>query len=462
MFDFSVRPFAVVSVGFLALLSFPSGAYGVTPDGPTPDEPRIEFEDVGTEVEAENIFDVEIVDLQTAQETPVSGARGLDGEGFLYGERDYPVTHEAVALAAIGIDPSTADAADVLLSEPIPVQDANGESAYVGFNIDAGVEFSGYVLVGTHTRVPLVGPVSTTGYLEADRDYSYFDSVGLLDVDVAGEPTDGVLRLTLDAYDQELSLEREAMLHADRETLNALERENQVALNNLAGILGAEPDTLVSTATYNGQDGSGYGGIVTPTTYLADRYGGTWTTTASKTLSMPSFTMTSIDDKSPSKNHCVPTAITRAFAHARAKGYTKIPSDNQTLFVEVKTVALKKGYSATTGVAWNKIEPMIEAVGDDQGYPKTQSKWIGLWTWTNTIKSSIADAEPMLLSFQSGYYDDHSVTVAGWREYKSSTGRTARMIAIWDGWKSTMRYVDFEAFSMPPNIGAFHTVEVTS
>lgn len=416
------------------------------------------------ELDHENArFHLTVDEVQLAATREVDGARSLTDAGYLYGQRDFPVPQATVLVASLGIDPKSDDAAAVRLSAPIQILDANGKASYVGYNFDAGARGTGYGLIATHTRVALVGPQKFNAFLDPGATYYLLvDGGSIVTSDKIATGIAGVEVLAPGRLSAVLDANRSQMLELDRADLNATEVESEIALNNLAGIVAADPKTLVSSTTYNGQTDYGYGGIVTPTDYLASRYGGTWTQSATRGLMMPSFTMDWIDDLSPSTNHCVLTAITRTFAHARAKGYTAINSPDQQLFIRVKNVGLTQGYSASSGVAWNRIEPMIESVGDYFGYTNTQLSWIGVFSWSGTVKSSIADVYPLIFAIQGGYYTNHAVTVSGLREFTSNTGRVSHMLVVWDGWVNSTRYLDYDAFTSDGlgSVGAFFPVQV--
>lgn len=408
--------------------------------------------DTIVEIDESATFDISLDDVHRASITEVDGTNDLSSNGFIYGERDYPVTFEALALASYGVAPDSEDAETIFISPAMEVKDTNGETVYFAFNITSEINDPAYVLVGAHTRIPLLPEPIIGSFLNPDCEFMYLIIAGLTcEIDKIVTVVDTHDTLTVTELADLIVQDKAILSSTDRVELNELELENQTMLNFLAAMSGEERNDAIGKQ-YAGQSGSGYGQISTPATYLKSRYGGTWTLSTFSQLPMPNFTMQTIDDLAPSSGHCIPTAVTRGFAHARNnKGFTKITTGNQQLFKEVRVVSVKNGFKngncSTCGVAPNRIEQIIERVGDDQGYPKTDSKWIGVFSWSNTVKSSIRERNPLILTFVRGTYGSHGVTVFGWAEYKSDKGKTARLLKVYDGWTSSVRYVDFDAFT---------------
>lgn len=408
-----------------------------------------------SEVDLNNEFELTIDDLHLASLTPAGTEGSFSDHSFLYGSYNYPVSYETIALAELGINPfDNASHAYEILSPSIQLKDSTGELAYLGFNIEDGNHDTSHVLVGAHTRVPLATSLKALNKLDSGCAYTLLTDLSLL-CEKSGSFSLANPEKSISSNQalEILEKDRKDLYDADLYALNEIEIESKIALNNLASFSKTSGE-IPAIGAYSGQTRNGYGGITSPTSYLNDRYGGKWSRTEGASLPMPSFTMKQIS--TTAKSHCVPTAITRTFAHARdSKKLTKITKGNTTLFKEVRSTALKNGFKEggsdckTCGVAPNKIEGMVERVGDDQGYPKTDSKWIGAFTWNGTVKSSIKEKNPMILTFVGGTYKSHAVTVSGWASYKSDKGKTAKMIAVYDGWDGAIRWVDYDAFTLP-------------
>lgn len=67
-------------------------------------------------------------------------------------------------------------------------------------------------------------------------------------------------------------------------------------------------------------------------------------------------------------------------------------------------------------------------------------------SWNN-IKKLIQNKQPIILSLADDgrdYYKDHSVVVIGYSEYKIDDNDRIRMLKIYDNWRETISYIDFE------------------
>lgn len=72
------------------------------------------------------------------------------------------------------------------------------------------------------------------------------------------------------------------------------------------------------------------------------------------------------------------------------------------------------------------------------------------------------------MNIARGYYGNHTVTVCGYAVYKRTkkilgikTTKTYNMIEVYDGWKTTKRYIDYSAFAYDlatSGFGSFNTV----
>ena len=131
-------------------------------------------------------------------------------------------------------------------------------------------------------------------------------------------------------------------------------------------------------------------------------------------------------------------------------------------------MAKKYGYTEKGGTWPTKINNIIDDVLEDYGYSKSYSKGIYVWTFSGQVKKEIDNKRPVVMNIVRGYYGNHSVTVCGYSIYKSkhklligSYTKTHNMICTYDGWKSTRRYIDYEAFAydlISSGFGSFNTV----
>lgn len=415
----------------------------------------------GTEISTDEVelFDISVSDLQEASVTPADGGRSLADDGFLYGTREFPVPADVIARSALGEHPGQ-DGTDIILSAPIPVLDSNDETAFEAFNYSSVSIGSGFVVVAAHSRAKLVDVVEGAS-LDPKLETRHLTSRGIVQVTPDASAT-GTRLVTAASLAALIEADKATLLRQSATELNVLELENMAALNNIAGLAHVDPATDLLAKTYAGQDSEGgYGGIITPTKYLNARYGGTWTLTTSKLLTMPSFTMTQIKTqagKTSDSNHCVPTAVARAFVHARYKGYSKISSNNASVYLTARSSAAKHGWTTSGGTNPVNIDNIIEYMGDAYGYPNTDSKGVYLFSY-DTVTDQVDANRPLLWNIASGYYGKHTVTVRGYAKFKSSTGKVSRMVAVYDGWKDATRYVDYDAFATS-SLASFNTVHV--
>jgi len=432
---------------------------------PSVDEaPDIEAADVDVSVDENEVYDLSVSDFQSASIVPADGPRDESDNSFLYGDRTFAVDRAAIAVALLGFDPVDPEPG-LLLSDGVDILDPLGNVAYIGFNYSVDGSTTGYVTVAAHTRVALSGPAATGSSLPANGGAIYLVDGTLWGVDADGfAHAADVVEAPAD-FSQRLATSSHRLLAQSRTAINTVEVDTMGQIDKLAAFLGRGDAPLVAGTVYAGQDRAGWGGISSPTSYLVSRYGGSWSSTGYSYLTMPGFTMASIQVKETTQydNTCVPTAITRAFAYYRnEQGKTKIPASNYTLYGRVMDIAPSKGWSKDSGVFWGKIGGFISAVGDDTGYPNTTSKWILSATYAGTMKSAVNEDLAIIFSTQFGSYGNHAVNVAGWAEYKSlTTGKVSHMVAIWDGWKGTIRYIDWDAYMNDSQvIGGVNTVDV--
>ncbi len=225
------------------------------------------------------------------------------------------------------------------------------------------------------------------------------------------------------------------------------------------------------TGHYKGQDtrskfnpNNTSGGINNPKKYLEDRYGGTATKNASKSLGLASFTMAQIR----SGNICSPVAITRVLHYYRhKKGYKKIDSDYKKIFKKVwATNGNKDGTNPTV------IDNMAQKTLRNYGYKRSISYNKYAWNFASDVVNEINKGYPVIFSMANGYYGNHTVTVIGYEVYKikkklwiGSTTKYRHLIKVYDGWKDKPRYIDYEAFAgsiFNPGIGSFTRIRVQS
>ena len=195
---------------------------------------------------------------------------------------------------------------------------------------------------------------------------------------------------------------------------------------------------------YSSQSDTSYGGIYDYYAYLTDRYGTGWSLLYSGNVtSIYPNLMTDYDP--PGTNNCVLTALTTIFEHWRYQGYTNIPSSTYTIYNDVKTIATNNyGYTSTGGVAWSHIGYLALDLWDYYNYPAGSAYDDAVVTW-GKITNEVNYNRPPILSLTGGYYNNHSITVVGYKEYQRYWyDDNVEFINVYDGWDRATRYIDWD------------------
>lgn len=357
---------------------------------------------------------------------------------------------------------------NITLRNKVLLYDANNYNTYIGFNYVTSDNNTGYITIATHTKTPLIREINDKKSLPKTRDKIYYLSEEEFYFKFNNRYKTLNGNILSKNKMQKLKAERIKSYYSfTTELLASIELDNIVILNNIIYLTKevSNINEIIMQKKYEGQDGEGYGGISDPAKYLADRYGGTVTLKNSKILSMDSFICNDFKEK----NNCTLVAITRILKYYNKKGYTKIPSNYEKIYSKVLKVAKNYGYSEKNGTFPTKINNIIDDVLDDYNYSKSYSKAYYIWSFNSEIKGEIDNNRPVIMNILRGYYGDHSVTVCGYRIYKTkhklpiagSYTRTHNMVCVYDGWKRQVRYIDFEAFAfdlISSGFGSFNTV----
>lgn len=96
-----------------------------------------------------------------------------------------------------------------------------------------------------------------------------------------------------------------------------------------------------------------YGQITNPYQHVNDNYGTGWSLKTSKSIS--GFKLLDMANFE-AENHCSLTTLTAIFNYHRSQGYSKIPSDLNTLFGRIKTIATDNGYYTPSGTNPTQID----------------------------------------------------------------------------------------------------------
>jgi hypothetical protein len=396
----------------------------------------------------------------------------------LYGKFEFPVDNQTIAKMLVASEFPQADFEDfdnfssVSLSVPIELMDANDMHVFNAYNFTiAPSGVNGYIVVAIHSKAPLLKEIKTGITLPLEFSDSYYLSEGEFYFAKADNYT--MLSggsIPSDEFNELLMERKKSLYNFTEELLASIELDTVSMVNNIAYLTNVEKEDLMLEKSYNGQDSSayGYGGINNITNYLKDRYGGTVSYSSGKMLSMNNFTMKDLGDGSI----CTLTSITRILKYYYDQGYTKIDSSRDSIFKKVKAKAKKYGFTEKSGTFPTKINNIVQDVLRDYGYKKSYSNGVYVWTFSGQVKKEIDANRPVIMNIARGYYGNHSVTVDGYKIYKTSkkillatVTKTHNMIGVYDGWTSGQRYIDYEAFAydlIHSGFGSFNTVIVKS
>ena len=91
---------------------------------------------------------------------------------------------------------------------------------------------------------------------------------------------------------------------------------------------------------------------------------------------------------------------------------------------------------------------LSEALENQQKIGQKYFKGIG-FSFTN-IQTLINNNKPVILSINSDgrdFYKNHTVTIIGYKIYRMDDKKDFYMLAVYDNWSKTVRYIDYRAMS---------------
>ncbi len=143
-------------------------------------------------------------------------------------------------------------------------------------------------------------------------------------------------------------------------------------------------------------------------------------------------------------NNCTLVSMLNILTYYRKKGYSGVPSERQALYSIIKDQAEQFGYyyEKNKGIPVFRNDAFVTAVWRaGLGY----SSGSGSSRYIRTKETALQELDagrPFLLSLASGRYFDHTVTVFGYRNYRSDrTGRFYTFLQLKDGWSSSVRFL---------------------
>jgi hypothetical protein len=375
-----------------------------------------------------------------------------------YGDSGFPISFtELVEFYLAELDNSK-----LIISKPIKLYDYNDILASYGYNIYYGDEFKTSIVISTHLRAPLIKAHYETPIKE-DAIKSYFLDSNNLYYLTNQDYIDQFNNNRLDYSEfremkNKLKTKFENSLTNDK--LAEIERENRIILNNLLSLKNAlENEDLFVKKDYDGQvpKAYGYGGIEDVGKYIKDRYGSGYKLSSERQLiNVPSF-KNSIYASDTVGGHCSIAAITRVLSYYYKLGYSNIDSKTDTVFSTVIAYAKQKGYwSKKDGTDPRDIDDIFEGVLKSKyNYKNSDATNTYIYSFASEVKDEINKSHPVLLNLSSGYYGSHTVTIIGYKEYKKTSGwlikttTTRQFIMVYDGWDSSIRYIDYDAMTNP-------------
>ena len=231
--------------------------------------------------------------------------------------------------------------------------------------------------------------------------------------------------------------------------VSGVNKENNVVNYNVELI---RENPIEITPFVTGSQGTS---IYNPLTWLSSQYSSTatWTNDGYGTLE-PGITAFRQSDLETDANNCSITAIaTVVYYYRHIKGYEDIDDSITDIYETVREKAVARGYSAEDGTDYWDIDNILTDTFSEYGYDmEGNNDYINLW---NTVKSEITNNwSPVILSMTGGYYDNHTVTIVGWTQFKSSEDEdeVVRFLKVYDGWTTSNRYIDYEKITAIKNI----------
>lgn len=113
----------------------------------------------------------------------------------------------------------------------------------------------------------------------------------------------------------------------------------------------------------------------------------------------------------------------------------------EVVYKKVESIAKKYFYD---GDKFGTIPFFIKSILDESAAADSESRYgkgVG-FNWSD-IKKLIKQNKPIILSLVNdgrGYYMNHSITIAGYKEFNKGK---IRILAVYDNWRKTIAYLDF-------------------
>lgn len=190
-----------------------------------------------------------------------------------------------------------------------------------------------------------------------------------------------------------------------------------------------------------------YGNIDFPYVDVNQTYGSGWSYDTGDTVDGEFELLNMNDFEGPM--HCSLTSVTAIFNYHRMNGnYPNIPSDVQSLFKDVKSLASEKGYYKDSGTDPWYIDNLVTDLWAKYGYSGKGNNDFFFWSYStlaDTLKGEVSGNRPGTISFYSGSYKNHTVTYYGYVDYAKEGNTNKLYLVVNDNYQTEKRYVDVTA-----------------
>jgi hypothetical protein len=354
------------------------------------------------------------------------------------------------------------NASSVEFQIPVYVVTLDKEGIYLDFNGD-----NGYMILVDGNEVVAWEPSGDLSYLKqlSSTYYSIFDGFGYYE------------------GDQFLPYDREYLTEQELQAIN-----------------------FSSNKPYKGQNSAGDGDIVTPSSYVADRYGSGYKVETGNSKSLPKtfsyfkqwdlsiYYQTKKDGLEYSEGNCTLSSIFALMNYLKSSGkYTSLPAaSSKTSYDATKdsfysTYKNKNDYRIDTPKSLPNLYLAIRQYAtDNYGYEvgetnpfnvttiikdigKKYSETISashilFWSYESQVVDQIDNGYPVIINVSnSSTYGSHSMVVTGYSLYTKTTTvdglnvkNYVKLIKVNDNWSSSARYFDFTNYVA---FGSFVTVK---
>jgi len=346
------------------------------------------------------------------------------------------------------------------IGEVTPMYDLNDNITAYSCQVVTGNENAGYIVVPASSELsPIV-----------EFSYSSESPVGILNnatetlndtLDALNNTSDKVYYTGGFNYFKEVeskgkmqfnSINNEEIDRADIENNFKVTRENAKRNNEVwADIKKVNKSDIKELFTAGSSADNTYGGAITdPNAYLQSVFMTTkvytYDSSKSKILSyvgnwlMEDYESTNGVGASGSRvNNCTLTTLSNILIYYSINGYSKIPSDKASIYSVVRAEGVKLGYTPGNGLGVTSNDNLVDNVW--KAFGCTSGSGSNDYTWSfNTLTSEINNNRPVMLSFASDPYYNHTIAVRGYATYKNG-GSDYLFAVVRDNWHSGDRYI---------------------